>query len=121
MLYLPIVIMQYGVDEIAMFRYDHVDETVNLIVSAFNPEKIIIFGSVARGTATDESDLDILVVMDSDSKPTRRAREIYSATSDIDLAMDIIVLTPDEFWDNRDSPYSFLSEIVRTGVVVYEI
>ena len=102
-----------------MFRYDLVEETIDLIVSEFHPERIIIFGSVARGSATDTSDLDILVVMDSDLKPTRRAREIYSATSDIDLAMDIIVLTPDEFRDNRDNPYSFLSEIVRTGIVVY--
>jgi len=53
-------------------------------------------------------------------KPTRRAREIYTATSDIDLAMDIIVLTPEEFEENRDNPYSFTSEIVRTGAVAYE-
>ena len=104
-----------------MFRYDLVEETIDLIVSEFHPERIIIFGSVARGSATDTSDLDILVVMDSDLKPTRRAREIYTATSDIDLAMDIIVLTPEEFEENRDDPYSFTSEIVRTGVVAYEV
>lgn len=103
-----------------MFRYDLVEETIDLIVSEFHPERIILFGSVARGSATDTSDLDILVVMDSDLKPTRRAREIYTATSDIDLAMDIIVLTPEEFEENRDDPYSFASEIVRTGVVAYE-
>ena len=103
-----------------MFRYDLVEETIDLIVSEFHPERIIIFGSVARGSATDTSDLDILVVMDSDLKPTRRAREIYTATSDIDLAMDIIVLTPEEFEENRDDPYSFTSEIVRTGAVAYE-
>ena len=103
-----------------MFRYDLVEETIDLIVSEFHPERIIIFGSVARGSATDTSDLDILVVMDSDLKPTRRAREIYTATSDIDLAMDIIVLTPEEFEQNRDDLYSFTSEIVRTGVVAYE-
>ena len=81
---------------------------------------IITFGSVARGSATDESDLDLLVIMDSDLKPIRRAREIYSATSDIDLPMDIIVLTPEEFIENRGDSYSFVSEIVRTGIVAYE-
>ena len=104
-----------------MFRYDLVDETIDTIVSRFHPEMIITFGSVARGSATDESDLDLLVIMDSDLKPTRRAREIYSATSDIDLPMDIIVLTPEEFIENRDDPYSFVSEIVRTGIVAYEV
>ena len=103
-----------------MFRYDLVDETIDTIVSRFHPEMIITFGSVARGSTTDESDLDLLVIMDSDLKPTRRAREIYSATSDIDLPMDIIVLTPEEFIENRDDPYSFVSEIVRTGIVAYE-
>ena len=103
-----------------MFRYDLVDETIDLIVSRFHPERIIVFGSVARGSATDKSDLDILVVMDSDLKPTRRAREIYSATSDIDLPMDIIVLTPKEFMENKDDPYSFASEIVKTGAIAYE-
>ena len=103
-----------------MFRYDLVDETIDTIVSRFHPEMIITFGSVARGLATDESDLDLLVIMDSDLKPIRRAREIYSATSDIDLPMDIIVLTPEEFIENRDDPYSFVSEIVRTGIVAYE-
>jgi len=41
-----------------MFRYDLVEETIDLIVSEFHPERIIIFGSVARGSATDTSDLD---------------------------------------------------------------
>ena len=58
--------------------------------------------------------------MDSDLKPTRRARDIYSATSDIDLPMDIVVLTPEEFMESRDDPCSFVSEIVRTGTVAYE-
>ena len=103
-----------------MFRYDLVDETMDQIVSVFHPNKIIIFGSVARNSAHDESDLDILVVMNSELKPTKRAGEVYKATSSIDLPMDIIVLTPGEYEANKDNPHSFASVISKTGVVAYE-
>lgn len=96
------------------------DETIDQIVSVFHPNKIIIFGSVARNSAHDESDLDILVVMNSELKPTKRAGEVYKATSSIDLPMDIIVLTPEEYEANKDNPHSFASVISKTGVVAYE-
>ena len=103
-----------------MFRYDLVDETIDQIVSVFHPNKIIIFVSVARNSAHDESDLDILVVMNSELKPTKRAGEVYKATSSIDLPMDIIVLTPEEYEANKDNPHPFASVISKTGVVAYE-
>ena len=96
------------------------DETIDQIVSVFHPNKIIIFGSVARNSAHDESDLDILVVMNSELKPTKRAEEVYKATSSIDLPMDIIVLTPEEYEANKDNPHSFASVISKTGIVAYE-
>ena len=62
-----------------VFRYDLVQETVDTIVREFNPKKIIIFGSVAKGTADDHSDLDILVVMDTDERYYRRLSKIHKS------------------------------------------
>lgn len=104
-----------------MFDYSLVDETVKRIAERFSPEKIIIFGSVARGTADEHSDLDILVVMDSDMQPHERAVPIYLAVAGIRIPKDIIVLTPEEFASSSENEYSFVSEIAQTGVVAYEV
>ena len=103
-----------------MFDYSLVDETVKRIAEKFSPEKIIIFGSVAKGTADEYSDLDILVVMKSDKQPYERAVPIYLAVAGIRVPKDIIVLTPEEFAAQHDNEYSFASEIAQTGVVAYE-
>lgn len=102
-----------------MFDYSLVDKTVNEIVRRFSPEKVIIFGSVARQEADDLSDLDILVVMDTKDPPYKRAVPIYLAVSSIRVPKDIIVLTPKEFAENADNEFSFTNKIVNTGVVAY--
>ena len=104
-----------------MFDYSLVDEAVRRIVENFSPEKIIIFGSVAKGTADEYSDLDILVVMDTDRRQHERAVPIYLALAGIRIPKDILVLTPEEFASNSENEFSFVSEIVQTGVVAYEI
>lgn len=73
---------------------------------------------MARHEAGDHSDLDILVVMDTDLKGAKRAAAIHNGTTDLMMPLDVLVLTPSEFDANKDNRYSFASEIVRTGVVV---
>lgn len=102
-----------------MFDYSLVDKTVDEIVRRFSPEKVIIFGSVARQEADDLSDLDILVVMDTDDPPYKRAAPIYLAVSSIRIPKDTIVLTPKEFAEDADNRFSFTSKIASTGVVAY--
>lgn len=104
----------------AGFDYSLVDEAVNRIVEKFCPQKVIIFGSVAKKVADEFSDLDILVVMESDMEPFQRAVPIYLAVANIRIPKDIIVLTPEEFAENQENEYSFVSEIGRTGIVAYE-
>ena len=87
---------------------------------AFSPRLIIVFGSAARHEAGDRSDLDILVVMDTDLKGTKRAAAIHKQTTDFMMPMDVFVLTPSEYEANKNNEFSFASEIVRTGVVAYE-
>ena len=103
-----------------MFDYSLADRTVELIAERFSPEKIIIFGSVARREASETSDLDLLVVMESDRPDHERAVPIYMAVAGIRVPKDILVMTPEEFDRSRIDPTSFTSKIVRTGVVAYE-
>ena len=59
-----------------MFDHDLVDQVVKKIAGEFDPEMIIIFGSVAKGEAGGRSDLDILVVMDTELPYYKRATEV---------------------------------------------
>ena len=82
-----------------------------------HPDKIILFGSQAKGTATDKSDIDICVVVSTDKK-RRLAAEIQSEL-DIDTAVDIIIYTPDEWNTCVNDDMSFAYKISKEGVVLY--
>jgi len=103
-----------------MFDYGLVDQVVKKIAGEFGPEKIILFGSAARGEAGDRSDLDILVVMDTDLPYYKRAPEVRVKLLGIPLAMDIFVTTPREFSAYKDDDGFFIKNIVRTGKIAYE-
>lgn len=103
-----------------MFDYSLVDKTVDILVKRFSPKMVIVFGSVARKEADEFSDIDILVVMDSDEPQYKRPVDLYIAVANIRVPKDIIVLTPKEFEQNVANRYSFTSKIVRTGTVMYE-
>lgn len=72
-------------------------EITNRLVNGFQPDRIILFGSQARGTADEHSDVDILVICPI--KDNRRALTLamYRALKGLGIAKDIIVLTPEEF------------------------
>src|SRR5512136_346350 len=77
-------------------------DIVRRIVEVADPEKIILFGSAARGTMGPNSDLDLLVIKKGDFHHVAVAQEIYSALEDIDYAADVIVNTPEEVERYRD-------------------
>ncbi len=110
--------MGMGSAEAEGFDYSVVDDAVERIVDAVSPHLIIIFGSVARRTARKGSDIDILVVMDSD-KPWDQRYEVDLALMGLRVPKDIIVVTPREFDERKDDEYNFIYEIVRTGYVAY--
>jgi len=95
-------------------------EIVRRIVEVADPERIILFGSYAYGKPRGESDLDILVVMDSDLPRYKRSVPIYKALADLLIPMDILVYTPQEIEDWSDVPQAFITSILRKGRVIYE-
>ena len=96
-----------------------IQEMVRRIVEGFDPEKIILIGSQARGDAGPDSDIDLVVVMETNS--TRRAAvEIRMALDDIVIPKDVVVIPPDEFDRRRDVVGTLAYPAVREGRVLHE-
>lgn len=86
----------------------------------FNPEKIILFGSYAYGHPTVDSDVDLMIVMDTDIKPHKRAVPIRKILKGIAFPKDIIVKTPEEFERFKDIIGTIIYPAAHKGKVLYE-
>ncbi len=84
----------------------------------FHPDKIILFGSFAYGTPHEESDVDLLVVMPTYNEIQQSIR--ITLACDREFPLDLIVRTPDRLRRRLETGDSFLDEITRHGIVVYE-
>lgn len=93
---------------------------VDRIVESAHPEKVILFGSYAYGKPTIDSDVDFLVVMESDERPAKRAIRIERGLLDVPFPMDILVRTPTEMVDRLQTQDYFMREAVQQGKVLYE-
>lgn len=92
---------------------------VDLIVKRFHPEKVILFGSHARGEAGASSDVDLLVVMPVSGSKREKAIEVAVALHGIRVPKDIIVTTPEEFEWRKDIPGTIERPAVLEGKVLY--
>jgi len=90
------------------------------LVDGFHPDRIILFGSQARGTADDRSDVDILVVCSFTGKRRQLMLEMDRALYGLGLARDIMVLTPEEFELDRHIPGTIARPAWKEGKVLYE-
>ena len=98
-----------------------IDEMVRRIAEQFHPERIILFGSYARGNAGPDSDVDLLVVMRGvEGRRRKTAIAIDIALKDSLLPKDIIVVTPDEVVRHRDLVGTIIRPALREGKVLYE-
>ncbi len=92
---------------------------VSRIVRKFKPERIILFGSRARGDAQPDSDFDLLVVMPVAGSKREKSVELGVALHDIRVAKDIIVVTPEEFAWQQNQVGTIAYPAVREGRVLY--
>lgn len=90
------------------------------LVDAFAPEKIILFGSQARGTADECSDVDILVICSFEGRRRHLMLEMDRALKGLELARDIMILTPEEFERDRHIPSTIARPTWKEGKVLYE-
>ena len=100
--------------------HEILDAMVSRIVKQFNPEKIILFGSRARGDNSTHSDVDLLVIMPVPYSRRRLATEIDLSLVGIDLPADVIVVTPEEVQRDQDRIGTIIRPAVREGKVLYE-
>ncbi len=92
---------------------------VRRIAEKFHPQRIILFGSYAYGHPQPESDVDLLVIMDTPLKESEQALLIRQAI-DVLFGMDLIVYRPETLKQRLDWGDSFLREITTRGRVLYE-
>jgi uncharacterized protein len=97
-----------------------IDGAIRRIVARFHPKRIVIFGSVARGEAGPDSDLDLFIEMDSDVRPLERAIRVRELLADARWPMDVVVYTPEEVADARTRFGNLMTFIDAEGVVVYD-
>jgi len=95
-------------------------EMVKRIVKQFDPEKIILFGSHARGDAGPDSDVDLLVVMEVEGSKFDKMLEIRGALHDLDISKDVIVTTPGDFAWRSKYVGTIEYPAVQEGKVLYE-
>lgn len=90
---------------------------VNIIIEEYKPEKIILFGSLVNGTVHEFSDIDSIVIKDSDKPFFSRLEEIILLTMP-KVGADILVYTPDEFEKIKDRLF-IQEEIMSKERVLY--
>ncbi len=84
-----------------------------------NAEKIILFGSYARKEANSNSDIDLLIIANSDLPKYKRSRELYKSIKPYPIGMDLLVYTPAEIEKGNKFDFSFISKVLREGETVY--
>jgi uncharacterized protein len=102
-----------------MVAEGEINNLVNLIKINFNPEKIILFGSYAYGYPDDNSDIDILIIMDFEGKSINKSLEIWK-TVKVNFSIDLIVKTPEDFRKRYLLGDPLVGDVVDKGRILYE-
>jgi len=93
---------------------------VATLIEKYKPEKIILFGSLATGKIHEWSDIDLLIVKETEKRPLDRALVAYSLLGNYREPMDIIVYTPAEVELLVNEGSFFMAEILAEGKMLYE-
>ena len=97
-----------------------IQEMVRRIVEGFHPEMIVLFGSHARGCASPDSDVDLLVVMLVNGSKRDLTIRIRKALTGMGLAKDVIVATPEELERYRNLVGTIIYPAMHEGRILYE-
>lgn len=89
------------------------------IGAAAKAQRVILFGSHARGEATEQSDVDLLIIAESDLPRFKRSRKLYKLLKPHPFGMDLVVYTPEEIEKGKRSKVSFVSTVLQEGKTLY--
>ena len=102
-----------------MASMETIKSVAQQIAETFHPQKIVLFGSHAVGNATDESDIDLMVVMESDLPPHRRNIALKRLFPRRSFSLDAFVYTPQEFMKLKDIPGTLVYTANNFGKLIY--
>lgn len=95
------------------------DRIVKVLVKDYSPEKIILYGSMARGQIKEWSDLDIVVIKDTNQRFYDRIGNLLHLTKP-GVGIDFLIYTPEEFRDMSTYNMFIQEEVIKRGKVLYE-
>ncbi len=102
-----------------MLPKDELDEIVRRIVAEYDPDRVVLFGSYAKGSPSNTSDLDLLVVRDSELPQHMRGQSVKRLFYGSPVPLELLFYTNEEIEELTREPLSFLSNILRTGKELY--
>lgn len=98
-----------------------IQRVARCIAERFHPVRVVLFGSYARGEAREDSDVDLLVVVDCPGPRGRRSAPIIRALAEqFTLPIDVIVRSREDVDRYRHSAGTLVAEAMKEGVVLYE-
>ena len=95
------------------------NETIKRILTVVKPKKVILFGSAARGKIHANSDIDLLVVIQSGMHRRKTAQKIYRNLIGVGFAADIIVVTEDDIEQFKNTQEMIIQLALEEGKVLY--
>jgi predicted nucleotidyltransferase len=103
-----------------MISQADVSNTVERIVALYDPDRIYVFGSYAKDSLRETSDLDLLIVGPSDLPPRHRGQDVVAVLRGTAIEFDLLFVTPEELAAELSDPYSLLSTVMSSAKTLYE-
>jgi predicted nucleotidyltransferase len=103
-----------------MISQTEINHLVQNIVASYHPDKVIMFGSYAVGNQTENSDLDLLIIKNTELPPHKRTAEISALLKGILFPIDILIYTNTEFEQMKNQKFSFLYQALAINKILYE-
>jgi predicted nucleotidyltransferase len=97
-----------------------VQRALKRLIRAFAPERVVLFGSYAKRTATESSDVDLLVVSELPGAASFHQRRARQLTADCFPPVDVVLATPQEIAEAATARSPFLQSILGSGIIVYQ-
>lgn len=114
------VVPEYALEPPPTERDDVLAEIVRRLVDAYEPERVYLFGSAARGEAGPDSDYDLLLVVPDDAAPEHRdPRRAYEVLWGVRASVDVIIWTRGTFDARAPARASLPATVLREGVLLH--
>src|SRR4051794_17399549 len=97
-----------------------IDAIVERILKRIRPQRVIIFGFYAKGTAAVGSDLDIFIIQETHLPMAERAHDLLTILSHSLIPIDVHIYTPEEVEEYGREPFSFVNSILKTGKAFFQ-